>query len=68
MPRFEKEKQMILSKEEREDKRSFLQLRPLFMKIGVNGQANGSSYLECGKTKIICTVFGPRESIKYQYR
>jgi exosome complex component MTR3 len=32
------------------------------MKTGTIGQASGSCYIEMGSTKVICSVFGPREA------
>lgn len=49
------------NKPRRLDGRSTDQVRPLFMKTGVVSQAKGSAYLEVGKTKVICSVYGPRE-------
>lgn len=37
-------------------------LRPLYLKCGLNGQSPGSSYLEQGLTKVVATVYGPREN------
>ena len=37
-------------------------LRPLYLKCGMNGQSPGSSYLEQGLTKVVATVYGPREN------
>ncbi|WVQ79847.1 hypothetical protein IAT38_001947 [Cryptococcus sp. DSM 104549] len=34
--------------------------RPIFLKTGLINQANGSGYIEAGKVKIACSVFGPR--------
>ncbi|KAK1797953.1 hypothetical protein P4O66_000486 [Electrophorus voltai] len=36
-------------------------IRPVFTRCGLVSQAKGSSYLEAGNTKIICSVYGPRE-------
>ena len=35
--------------------------RPIFLKPGVIPQAQGSAYIEMGKTKVICSVYGPRD-------
>lgn len=43
------------------DGRSPIQIRPLFLQCGLNPQATGSAYLEHGKTKILCAVYGPRD-------
>ncbi|XP_060721562.1 exosome complex component MTR3 [Tachysurus vachellii] len=37
-------------------------VRPVFSRCGLVSQAKGSAYLESGNTKIICSVFGPREA------
>uniref|UniRef100_W5LUQ1 Exosome complex component MTR3 n=1 Tax=Astyanax mexicanus TaxID=7994 RepID=W5LUQ1_ASTMX len=37
------------------------EVRPLFARCGLVSQAKGSSYLEAGNTKILCSVYGPRE-------
>ncbi|GAB6028428.1 Exosome complex component MTR3 [Chamberlinius hualienensis] len=39
-------------------------IRPFFLKVGVVSQAKGSSYIEMGKTKVLCSVYGPREITK----
>ncbi|KAI9292865.1 exosome component 4 [Neoconidiobolus thromboides FSU 785] len=40
------------------------ELRKLVSKVGVLGDADGSSYLELGNTKVLATVYGPREPRK----
>ncbi|XP_049763666.1 exosome complex component MTR3-like [Schistocerca cancellata] len=35
--------------------------RKVYMKTGVVSQAKGSAYLEQGRTKVVCSVFDPRE-------
>ena len=37
-------------------------LRPHFLRVGLNGQAPGSAYYEQGLTKVVATVYGPREN------
>lgn len=37
------------------------ELRKIRCKIGVFAKADGSSYFEQGNTKVLATVFGPRE-------
>lgn len=37
-------------------------VRPVFARCGLVSQAKGSSYLEAGNTKIMCSVYGPRET------
>ncbi|KAG0471333.1 hypothetical protein HPP92_015879 [Vanilla planifolia] len=46
------------------DGRHFHQCRPAFLKTGVGNAASGSAYAEFGSTKVIVSVFGPRESKK----
>jgi len=45
----------------RQDGRKCEELRQINCKLGVYGQADGSSYLEQGNTKILAAVYGPRE-------
>ncbi|TFK55049.1 mRNA transport regulator 3, partial [Heliocybe sulcata] len=37
-------------------------VRPIFVKPGLINQANGSAYVETEKTKLVCAVYGPRQS------
>ena len=39
-------------------------LRPLYLKCGLNGQSPGSAYIELGATKVVATVYGPRENTR----
>ncbi|KAM0924394.1 hypothetical protein ACQ4PT_004893 [Festuca glaucescens] len=48
----------------RADGRSIHDCRPAFMQTGPTTAASGSAYAEFGKTKVIVSVFGPRESKK----
>ncbi|XP_042476578.1 exosome complex component RRP41-like isoform X1 [Macadamia integrifolia] len=48
----------------RPDGRGFQQCRPAFLKTGAVNSASGSAYAEFGNTKVIVSVFGPRESKK----
>ncbi len=43
------------------DGRRWNELRRLHAQISTQASADGSSYLEMGNTKIICTVAGPAE-------
>ncbi len=45
----------------RADGRTFDELRPLKIESGVLPNADGSAYIEMGRNKILCGVFGPRE-------
>ncbi|GAB2275068.1 Exosome complex component RRP41-like [Dionaea muscipula] len=48
----------------RSDGRLFHQCRPAFFRTGAVTAAAGSAYAELGDTKVIVSVFGPRESKK----
>ncbi|KAJ4764707.1 Exosome complex component Rrp41 [Rhynchospora pubera] len=54
----------IQSDWDRSDGRSFIQCRPAFLRTGAANAASGSAYAEFGTTKVIVSVFGPRESKK----
>lgn len=43
------------------DGRRWNELRRLNAQISTQAAADGSSYLEMGNTKVICTVYGPAE-------
>jgi len=45
----------------RHDGRSNNELRNIFVKTGIISKAKGSAYIELGDTKVICSVFDPRE-------
>ena len=45
----------------RKDGRTPLEHRKIYMKTGVVSQAKGSAYIELNNTKVICSVFDPRE-------
>jgi len=57
---MEKPEKLIV-KGKRLDGRKLDELRPLKIEAGVLNNANGSCYVEMGKTKVIAGVFGPRE-------
>ncbi|KAK9279349.1 hypothetical protein L1049_013028 [Liquidambar formosana] len=48
----------------RPDGRGFPECRPAFLRTGAVNAASGSAYVEIGNTKVIVSVFGPRESKK----
>ncbi|KAJ4978021.1 hypothetical protein NE237_008801 [Protea cynaroides] len=48
----------------RPDGRGFHQCRPAFLRTSAVNAASGSAYVEFGNTKVIVSVFGPRESKK----
>ncbi|HKZ41407.1 MAG TPA: hypothetical protein VJ044_10625, partial [Candidatus Hodarchaeales archaeon] len=43
------------------DGRKLDELRPLSLKVGILGQADGSAYITHGNNKILVAVYGPRE-------
>lgn len=43
------------------DSRSFDELRPIKIEVGVLKRADGSCYLEMGRNKVMAAVYGPRE-------
>ncbi|XP_035738966.1 exosome complex component RRP41-like [Vespa mandarinia] len=45
----------------RVDGRRPLELRQIHVRMGVFGQADGSAYIEHGKTKILAAVYGPHQ-------
>ncbi|CAL7948996.1 unnamed protein product [Xylocopa violacea] len=45
----------------RSDERGNNEMRKIFLKTGIVSQAKGSAYIEMGNTKVICSVFDPRE-------
>lgn len=45
----------------RKDKRKDTEHRKIFVKTGVSSQAKGSAYIEQGNTKVIVSVYDPRE-------
>ncbi|XP_012674286.2 exosome complex component MTR3 [Clupea harengus] len=60
-----KESQKCLASGDRrsdDSQRGPLDIRPIFARCGLNSQAKGSAYIEAGNTKIICSVYGPRET------
>ncbi|KCV72415.1 hypothetical protein H696_01812 [Fonticula alba] len=46
--------------------RDAMAVRPIFLETDVNPQATGSSLLEMNGTKVICSVYGPRQSHRRQ--
>lgn len=47
--------------EKRQDGRGNDDVRDMFLKVGIISQAKGSAYIEMGNTKVVCSVFDPRE-------
>jgi len=52
---------LIDEKGNRLDGRGPTDLRPIKLEVGVLGNADGSAYIEQGKSKILAAVYGPRE-------
>ncbi|KAI8902901.1 3' exoribonuclease family, domain 1-domain-containing protein [Globomyces pollinis-pini] len=46
----------------RKNNRTQNEIRPVFVNTGTIKQANGSCYFEANALKVICSVYGPRES------
>ncbi|XP_056454539.1 exosome complex component MTR3 isoform X1 [Gadus chalcogrammus] len=42
--------------------RDQVDVRPVFVRCGLVSQAKGSAYIEAGNTKLICCVYGPKET------
>ncbi|XP_061826243.1 exosome complex component MTR3 [Nerophis lumbriciformis] len=42
--------------------RDQVDVRPVFVRCGLVSQAKGSAYMEAGDTKLMCCVYGPRET------
>lgn len=64
MPKKKTEKKLgklIDEKGVRLDGRKPDELRPTKIEVGVLGNADGSAYIEQGKTKILAAVYGPRD-------
>ncbi|XP_069676706.1 exosome complex component MTR3-like isoform X2 [Periplaneta americana] len=54
-------KDIITKDKKRKDGRKLNEQRRIYMKTGVVSQAKGSAYIEQNNTKVICSVFDPRE-------
>ncbi|GAA5916770.1 hypothetical protein JCM6882_003056 [Rhodosporidiobolus microsporus] len=44
----------------RADGRQGLEVRPVFLQPGLVTEAAGSAYIEAGRTKLLCAVYGPK--------
>ncbi len=53
---------LIMEDGKRHDGRLPDELRPIKMEIGVLKNADGSAYVEFGKTRVVAAVYGPREA------
>lgn len=61
----DKEKPLLVNENElRHDNRKLDEIRPAILNLGLISQAKGSAYYEIGNTKIICSVYGPREVMR----
>jgi exosome complex component RRP41 len=56
-------KEKLIVNGKRPDGRGLEDLRDLRIEAGVLNDADGSSYVEWGRNKVICGVYGPRECI-----
>ncbi|QQG48678.1 MAG: exosome complex exonuclease Rrp41 [archaeon] len=58
---MEPKKKLIDENGKRLDGRTWDQLRPIKLEVGVLKNADGSAYIEWGKNKIMAAVYGPKE-------
>lgn len=58
----QKPKKLIDNKGIRTDGRKVDELKPIKIEVGVLANADGSAYLEQGKTKVLAAVYGPHEA------
>lgn len=56
----------LLVEGKRQDGRTADEIRKMFIHADAVTQAKGSAYIEMGRTKIICSIYGPRESLRKQ--
>lgn len=56
--------QGILKQGRRPDSRFPEECRPVFLNLGTVPSASGSAYLEFRDTKVVCSVFGPRQNTR----
>ena len=57
----ETKKQLLGADGKRLDGRSWDDLRPVSLQVGIMKNADGSAYIEWGKNKIMAAVYGPKE-------
>ena len=57
----ETKKQLLSADGKRLDGRSWDDLRPISLQVGIMKNADGSAYIEWGKNKIMAAVYGPKE-------
>ena len=58
---MEAKRKLIDENGKRLDGRTWNQLRPIKLEVGVLANADGSAYIEWGKNKIMAAVYGPKE-------
>ena len=58
---MEAKRKLIGDDGKRLDGRTWNELRPIKLEVGVLGNADGSAYIEWGKNKIMAAVYGPKE-------
>uniref|UniRef100_A0A6B2EBB7 Putative exosomal 3'-5' exoribonuclease complex subunit rrp41-like protein n=1 Tax=Phlebotomus kandelakii TaxID=1109342 RepID=A0A6B2EBB7_9DIPT len=58
---YEEKLKLLLNGDSRKDGRKASESRKIFVKSGVVSKAKGSAYMEVGATKVIVSVFDPRE-------
>ncbi len=58
----QKPKKLINNKGIRTDGRKLDELKPIKIQVDVLGNADGSAYVEQGKTKVLAAVYGPHEA------
>jgi len=63
----ERPKSLVNKKGIRLDGRGINHFRNIFLKTGVIDQASGSAYMEVDQTKVICGVYGPKQTSKFQF-
>ncbi|GAA5824452.1 hypothetical protein JCM11251_000430 [Rhodosporidiobolus azoricus] len=54
------EAEELLQGGKRADGRQGLEVRPVFLQPGLVTEAAGSAYIEAGRTKLLCAVYGPK--------
>ncbi|WXG40788.1 MAG: exosome complex exonuclease Rrp41 [Candidatus Freyarchaeum deiterrae] len=60
-PHISSQIKLIAEDNLRLDKRKLDELRPIKLEVGVLSRADGSAYIEQGRSKILAAVYGPRE-------
>ncbi|XP_059620547.1 exosome complex component MTR3-like [Phlebotomus argentipes] len=58
---YEEKLKIVLQEDSRKDGRKLTDSRKIFIKSGIVGKAKGAAYIELGATKVIVSVFDPRE-------